>query len=106
MPLAIELKEDNLKQGVLSLVVALVEIIRDTLKAQALRRMESGSLTETECERLGDTLMKLDIALEQVKEEQEITESVQAVRDGLDSLVSDAIDRLVNPEAWQEQVKE
>jgi hypothetical protein len=106
LSVAIEIKEDDLKQGVLGLVVALVEIIRDTLKAQALKRMEGGSLTGAECERLGETLMKLDIALEQIKEEQGITESVQAVRDGLDDLVTDAVDRLVNPESWQEQVKE
>jgi hypothetical protein len=105
LSVAIEVKEENLKQGVLGLVVALVEIIRDTLKVQALKRMESGSLTEAECERLGKTLMKLDVALERIKEEQGITESVQAVRDGLDDLVADAVDKLVNPEAWQEQAK-
>ena len=104
--MAVEIKENDLKQGVLGLVVALVEIIRDTLKVQALKRMESGSLTEAECERLGETLMKLDIALEQIKEELAITESVQAVRDGLDDLVTEAVDKLVNPEAWRRQVKE
>lgn len=106
MSVAVEIKENDLKQGVLGLVVALVEIIRDTLKVQALKRMESGSLTEAECERLGETLMKLDIALEQIKEELAITESVQAVRDGLDDLVTEAVDKLVNPEAWRRQVKE
>jgi len=106
LSVAVEIKENDLKQGVLGLVVALVEIIRDTLKVQALKRMESGSLTEAECERLGETLMKLDIALEQIKEELAITESVQAVRDGLDDLVTEAVDKLVNPEAWRRQVKE
>jgi hypothetical protein len=100
---AIEIKEDNLKEGVLGLVVALVEIVRDALKIQALRRMEGGSLTESECERLGETLMKLDSAIDQIKEEQGIMESVQAVRDGLDKLVSDGMNRLINPESWQEE---
>lgn len=104
--MAIEIKEDNLKDGVLGLVLALVEIIRDALKIQALRRMESGSLTEAECERLGEALMKLDIALEEIKEEQGVAESVQAVRDGLDNLVSDVVDRIVNPESWQEAGKQ
>lgn len=102
MSMAIELKEGNLKEGVLGLVLALVEIIRDALKIQALKRMESGSLTEAECERLGKTLMELDTALERIKEEQGVRESVQAVRDGLDQIVSDVIDRLINPESWQE----
>ena len=103
--MAIDIREDNLKHGVLGLVLALVEIIRDALKIQAFKRIESGILSEEECERLGQALMDLDIALEEIKEEQGITESVQAVRDGLDDIVDDVIDRIANPERWQEETK-
>ena len=104
--MAIQVDETNLKHGVLGLVLALVEVIRDTLKIQALRRVESGVLSEEECERLGKALMDLDIALEEIKEEQGITESVRAVRDGLDEIVDDVIDKLINPEKWQEETEE
>ena len=104
--MAIDINEDNLKHGVLGLVLALVEVIRDALRIQAFKRMESGVLTEEECERLGEALMDLDIALEEIKEEQGITESVQAVRDGLDEIVDDVIDRVVNPERWREEAEE
>ena len=104
--MAIDINEDNLKHGVLGLVLALVEVIRDALRIQAFKRMESGILTEKECERLGEALMDLDIALEEIKEEQGITESVQAVRDGLDEIVDDVIDRVVNPERWREEAKQ
>jgi hypothetical protein len=100
--MAIQIDETNLKHGVLGLVLAVVEVIRDALKIQALKRMESGGLSEEECERLGKALMDLDIALEEIKEEQGVTESVRAVRDGLDEIVDDVIDRLINPERWQE----
>ena len=103
--MAIDIREDNLKHGVLGLVLALVEIIRDALKIQAFKRIESGILSEEECERLGQALMDLDIALEEIKEEQGINESVQAVRDGLDDIVDDVIDRIANPERWQEETK-
>jgi len=103
--MAIDINEDNLKHGVLGLVLALVEVIRDALRIQAFKRMESGILTEEECERLGEALMDLDIALEEIKEEQGITESVQAVRDGLDEIVDDVIDRMVNPERWREEAR-
>jgi len=103
--MAIDINEDNLKHGVLGLVLALVEVIRDALKIQAFKRMESGTLTDEECERLGEALMDLDIALEEIKEEQGITESVQAVRDGLDEIVDDVIDRMVNPERWREEAE-
>jgi hypothetical protein len=104
--MAIHIDEDNLKGGVLGLVLALVEVIRDALRIQALKRMESGVLSEGECERLGKALMELDNALEEIKEEQGVTESVKAVRDGLDDLVDTVIDRLINPEKWQEETEE
>lgn len=104
--MAIDINEDNLKHGVLGLVLALVEVIRDALRIQAFKRMESGILTDEECERLGEALMDLDIALEEIKEEQGITESVQAVRDGLDEIVDDVIDRMVNPERWREEAEQ
>jgi hypothetical protein len=104
--MAIDIDEDNLKHGVLGLVLALVEVIRDALRIQAFKRMESGILTEEECERLGEALMDLDIALEEIKEEQGITESVQAVRDGLDEIVDEVVDRMVNPERWREEADE
>ena len=103
--MAIDINEDNLKHGVLGLVLALVEVIRDALRIQAFKRMESGILTDEECERLGEALMDLDIALEEIKEEQGVTESVQAVRDGLDEIVDDVIDRIVNPERWREEAE-
>jgi hypothetical protein len=101
--MAIEIKEDNLKEGILGLVIAVVEVIRDALRIQALRRIESGRLNEAECERLGESLMNLDAALEEIKEEQGIAESVQAVRDGLDDIVSNMVERIINPDRWSEQ---
>jgi len=98
--MVLSIDEDNLTHGILGLVMALVEIIRDALRLQAFRRMEGGSLTEGECERLGRVLTDLDAAIEKIKEEQGITESVQSVREGLDSLVDDLLDKFLNPERW------
>jgi hypothetical protein len=100
--MVIKIDENNLTQGVLGLVVALVEVIRDALKIQAMKRIESGILTDEECERLGKALMDLDIALEGIKQEHGLTESVQSVRDGLDDLVDDVIDKIANPARWEE----
>lgn len=100
MPIDIDAK--NLKHGVLGLVLALIEIIRDTLKLQALKRMEGGSLAEEELDRLGEALMDLDTAIEEIKTEQGVSESVRTVRDGLDNIVDDLIGKMINPECWQE----
>jgi hypothetical protein len=102
----IDIDADNLKHSVLGLVIALVEVIRDALKIQALKRMESGSLKEDEIERLGEALMDLDTAIEQIKEEQGITQSVQSVRDGLDNIVDDVLDKMINPEEWKKEACE
>ena len=104
--MTVNIDEKNLKQGVLGLVMALVEIIRDALKLQAIRRMEGGNLTEEEIERLGEALMDLDIAIEQIKEQQGVAETVKSVRDGLDDIVDDVINGMLNPEKWSEQAEE
>lgn len=101
----IDIDENNLKQGVLGLVIALTEIIRDALRLQAFKRMEGGTLTEEEMDRLGEGLMDLDIAIEEIKEEQGVVESVKGVRDGLDEIVDDVIDRMLNPERWKEDAE-
>jgi hypothetical protein len=103
--MVLNIDEDNLKHGVLGLVIALVEIIRDALRIQAFKRMEGGSLTEEECERLGKVLMDLDEAIEEIKEELGITEAVQSVRDGLDSIVDDILDKFLNPERWTHEAE-
>ena len=98
----LDIDERSLKHGLLGLVVALVEIIRDALRLQAMRRMEGGSLTEEEMDRLGEALMELDIAVNEMKEEQGIGESVKSIRDGLDDIVDDVLDRMANPERWRD----
>jgi len=98
----IDIDTDNLKHGVLGLVIALVEIIKDALNLQAVKRMEGGTLSEKEVERLGEALMDLDLAIEEIKKEQGVTESVKSVRDGLDSIVDELLDKMINPERWKE----
>ena len=97
LTMAINIDEKKLKHGLLGLVLALIEIIRDALRLQAVRRVEGGSLTEEEVERLGKAFIELDKAIEQIKTEQGISEAVASVREGLDDLVDDALRNLVAP---------
>ncbi|MFP4589792.1 MAG: gas vesicle protein K [Candidatus Bipolaricaulota bacterium] len=92
----VDVDSENLKEGLLGLVMALVEIIRDALKLQAVRRMDSGRLTERQIEQLGDALIQLDQAIEDIKAEQKIESSVNAAREGLNEVV----DEVLNPEHW------
>lgn len=53
----IELDPARIEQDLARLVLTLVELIRRLLEAQALRRMEAGTVTEDEVERLGGALL-------------------------------------------------
>lgn len=101
--MAIHLDEKNLKNGLLGLVVALVEIIQELLERQALRRIDGGSLSELEVERLGESLCELSGALEKIKADNHIEDAVQSVREGLDQAADDLLEKFLNPEVWADE---
>ena len=51
---------EEVRRSVLKLVLTLVEFIRQLLERQAIRRMEGGTLTDTETEAIGMALMRLE----------------------------------------------
>ena len=48
------------ERGLATLVLTVVELLRQLMERQALRRVEEGSVTDEQAERLGYTLMRLD----------------------------------------------
>jgi hypothetical protein len=104
--MTINIDEENLKEGLLGLVVALVEIIEEVLERQAIRRMEGGRLSDEEMERLGDALSELDEALEKIKVDNGIEDAVKSVRDGLDNVAENIVDQFIDPEKWTEDARE
>ncbi|MEW6244885.1 MAG: gas vesicle protein GvpK [Bacillota bacterium] len=96
MPLHVD--EDNLKQALLGLVVALVEIISDLLKLQAVKRLEAGRLKDADVERLGSALWDLEQAIETLKLDHDLTGIVDEIRTGLDDAVEDVLSALVGEE--------
>jgi hypothetical protein len=103
--MVVKIEEDNLKEGLLGLTVALVEILEEVLERQAIRRMEGGRLSEEEAERLGKALEDLRAATERIKAENGIEDAVKAVRDGLDSVADEAIAGMVDLEQWGEEAE-
>jgi hypothetical protein len=49
-----------------------VELLRQLMERQALRRMETGALTDEQVERLGETFMKLEQRMDELKREFEL----------------------------------
>jgi hypothetical protein len=59
MPSRVDVDPDGVEQGLAKLVLTLVEFLRQLLERQAVRRMEGGTLTDDEVERVGLALMRL-----------------------------------------------
>jgi len=67
-PERINIDPKNVEKGLAKLVLTLVELIRKLLEKQAVRRAEGGSLTDEEIEQVGQTLMKLENKMKELKE--------------------------------------
>lgn len=63
----LKLTPENADSGLAKLVLTLVELIRKLVEKQAMRRVDGGSLSDDEIERLGETLMKLEMKMEELK---------------------------------------
>jgi hypothetical protein len=59
---------DELEKGLAQLVLTLIELLRQLLERQALRRIDGGSLSPQEVERLGETFMLLAERMDELKE--------------------------------------
>ncbi|MBI5400394.1 gas vesicle protein K [Candidatus Saganbacteria bacterium] len=68
LPNRLNIDPKNVEKGLAKLVLTLVELIRKLMEKQALRRIEGGSLSDVEVENIGETLMKLEIKMGELKE--------------------------------------
>jgi hypothetical protein len=65
---------ESLERGLAQLVLTIVELLRQLMERQALRRIDAGSLTGEQEERLGRTFMELDQRMAELREEFGLTE--------------------------------
>ena len=59
---------ENVERGLAQLVLTLIDLLRQLMERQALRRVQRGSLTDAEVERLGETFRRLAARMEELKE--------------------------------------
>jgi Gas vesicle protein K len=60
---------EDVRRSVVKLVLTLVELLRRLMERQTIRRMEQGSLTEEEIEKLGTALMRLEATIREIGEQ-------------------------------------
>ena len=76
----------SVERDLARLGLSVVELLRQLLERQAVRRVESGTLSEEEIERLGETLLKLETRMGELKaafglEDHELTLDLGPLRD-------------------------
>jgi hypothetical protein len=67
LPERIDADPDKVEQGLARLVLTVIELLREVLEHQAIRRMDGGSLTDEEVERVGLALLKLNHRMDELK---------------------------------------
>lgn len=63
-----DLEPDTVERDLVALVLTVVELLRELMERQAVRRFESGELTEEQEERVGMTLMLLEDRMTRLRE--------------------------------------
>ena len=62
----IDCTKENIEQGLAKLVLSLIELLRQLLERQAIRRMEGGALSEAQVEEMGKALMTLEAKIREL----------------------------------------
>lgn len=68
LPDRVNVDPEGVEQGLAKLVLTLVEFLRQLLERQAIRRMDGGTLTDDEIERVGVALMRLEAKVKEMAE--------------------------------------
>jgi len=68
LPERVDVDPEGVEQGLAKLVLTLVEFLRQLLERQAIRRMEGGTLSDDEVERVGLALMRLEAKVREIAE--------------------------------------
>ena len=59
---------EDVARGLAQLVLTLIELLRQLMERQAIRRVDAGDLDDEQVERLGQALMALEDRMDELKE--------------------------------------
>ena len=68
LPHRIETDPDEVQRDLVRLVLTVIELVRQLMERQALRRVDTGDLTDEQVENLGLALMRLEEAMTELQE--------------------------------------
>lgn len=67
LPQRLETDPESVERDLLKLVLTIIELIRQLMEAQALRRVDEGDLTDEQVDALGLGLARLEEAMDDLK---------------------------------------
>ncbi|WP_298331364.1 gas vesicle protein K [Haloactinopolyspora sp.] len=67
LPQRLETDPDSVERDLFKLVLTIIELIRQLMERQALRRVDQGDLSDEQVEALGVALMRLDQAMAELR---------------------------------------
>jgi hypothetical protein len=73
LPQRLETDKEAIERDLLKLVLTIIELVRQLMEKQALRRVDEGDLTDEQVEGLGAGLMALEEAMEELKARYDLT---------------------------------
>ena len=62
----VDCSPETIEQGLARLVLSLIELLRQLMERQAIRRMEGGSLSDQQVEDVGESLMRLETKIREL----------------------------------------
>jgi hypothetical protein len=69
----VDIDRDAMGHDLVALVLTIVELLRQLMERQALRRIDAGGLTDEQVDRIGTTLMLLDQRMAELREQHGLT---------------------------------
>ena len=64
----IDADPESVERGLVTLVLTIVELLRQLMERQAIRRVDQGDLTEAKIEQIGTTLMALEDRMAELRD--------------------------------------
>ena len=73
VPRRVDSDAESVERDLMKLVLTIVELVRQLMEAQAIRRVDEGDLSDQQVEDLGMALMRLEEAMERLKGQYDLT---------------------------------
>ena len=73
LPRRLETDSESVQRDLMKLVLTIIELVRQLMERQAIRRVDEGDLSDDQIEELGVGLMRLEEAMDQLKTQFDLT---------------------------------